>query len=236
MSDVEKQIEQWRTGLAGSETFGTADIRELESHLREEIDHLKSLKLSDEEAFLVARHRLGDTARLEQEFAKINPQGWLVSRLCWITAGMLLWVVAGGVGGTVSVALLWLGCLHILGTVGLTIVRIVLPLTTVAAVVAAGLWWYLRYTRTRLRTGHGPSRARMVAVALGCLLIVQVLFGLNIGQRVCMVRSTDMAWYARVVQAGVYSDLASAVLVPTLLTGLFLVLYLRRRRDIQVQS
>jgi hypothetical protein len=35
MSEIEKQIEQWRAGLAGAETLGPADIRELESHLRE---------------------------------------------------------------------------------------------------------------------------------------------------------------------------------------------------------
>ena len=82
MSDVEKQIEQWRAGLASSEMLAETDIRELENHLREEIDHLRSRSLSEDEAFWVARHRLGDPAALENEFAKLRPHRWLLHRLC----------------------------------------------------------------------------------------------------------------------------------------------------------
>jgi hypothetical protein len=234
MSDLERQIEQWRAGLADSETLASGDIRELESHLREEMDHLKSQGLSGEEAFLVARHRLGDTAHLEQEFAKVNPHRWLVSRLCWIMAGILLWMVAGSVGAAVSTVLLWFGCLHVLGTTGLTVIRSVLPPAAMAAVIAAGLWWYSRYTRTGLSPGHSLSRARVVALALGSLLLVQVAFGLNMGMRVWMARTMDMAWYARVVKVSVCGDLAWALLTPILLTALFIVLYLRARREATV--
>ncbi len=236
MSDVEQQIEQWRAGLAGSETFGTDDIRELESHVREEMDHLKSQGLSDGEAFLVARHRLGDAERLEQEFAKVDPQVRLLSRLRWIAAGMLLWMIAGRISGAAAEAsLLWFGYLHILGTAGLTVVQIVVPVAIMTAVVAAGLGWYARYTRTRLRTGQGLSRAQMVALTLGCLLLIQVLLGLSIVLRVWMPRPADMAWYEQVKQANFYSAWAFAFLIPILPTGFFLVLYLRGRREAPVQ-
>jgi hypothetical protein len=56
------RYEQWRTHLAGSELLGNSTVNELEGHLREEMEHLKTSGLSDEEAFLVAQHRLGDTA------------------------------------------------------------------------------------------------------------------------------------------------------------------------------
>jgi len=236
MSDVEKQIEQWRASLGGTETLGAADIRELESHLREEIDHLKSLSLSEDEAFLVAQHRLGDTARLEQEFAKIHPHGWLVSRLCWITAGILLWMIAGSLGTAVSIALLWLGCLHILGTVGLVVVRNALALVTMATVLTASLWRYLWYTRTHLQTEHGLFRATTIALAMGALLIIQVVLGLNIGLYVWVTRPTEITLSGPVVQPGMFNrDLAWALLTPTLLTGLFAVLYLRGRREAPVQ-
>lgn len=93
MSDVEKRIEQWRTGLAGSELLGGSDVSELESHLREEIEHLKTSGLSDEEAFLVARRRLGDTATLEEEFAKVHPHRRLAHHLYWMVMGLLTWFV-----------------------------------------------------------------------------------------------------------------------------------------------
>lgn len=71
MCDVEKRIEQWRDRLAASETLSNAEISELEGHLREEVAGLRKLELSEAEAFLVARDRLGDAAELEGEFAKV---------------------------------------------------------------------------------------------------------------------------------------------------------------------
>jgi hypothetical protein len=93
MSDVEKQIEQWRVDLGGSELLGHSDIKELESHLREEMEHLKTSGLSDEETFLVARRRLGDTATLEEEFAKVNAHRRLANRSYWMILGLLSWFV-----------------------------------------------------------------------------------------------------------------------------------------------
>ena len=84
MCDVEKRIEQWRGRLAASETLSSTEINELESHLREEITGLRKLELSEAEAFLVARDRLGDAAELEGEFAKVYghrrswPRLWLL--------------------------------------------------------------------------------------------------------------------------------------------------------------
>jgi hypothetical protein len=73
MSDIERQIEQWRIGLAASELLGNSDVSELENHLREEMEQLKTSDLSDEEAFLIARRRLGDTEALAAEFGSC---GW----------------------------------------------------------------------------------------------------------------------------------------------------------------
>ncbi len=42
-----------------------SDVDELESHLREQIEQLQVSGLSDDEAFLVAHRRLGNTAVLE---------------------------------------------------------------------------------------------------------------------------------------------------------------------------
>jgi hypothetical protein len=104
MSDVEKRIEQWRADLDGSELLGHADVNELESHLREEMQHLKTSGLSDEEAFLVARHRLGHTAALGEEFAKVHPHRRLAQRLYWMILGMLSWFVVWPLGEHLTTA------------------------------------------------------------------------------------------------------------------------------------
>jgi len=94
MFDLNEQIIKWRSNLAQSETLGSSDIDELESHLREEIESLKCLKLSDEEAFLVSTYRLGDTACLSDEYAKINRGKRFRQNVSWMITGILTYLLA----------------------------------------------------------------------------------------------------------------------------------------------
>jgi len=94
MFDLNEQIIKWRSNLAQSQTLGSSDIDELESHLREEIESLKCLKLSDEEAFLVSTYRLGDTARLSDEYAKINRGKRFRQNVSWMITGILTYLLA----------------------------------------------------------------------------------------------------------------------------------------------
>ena len=89
MLDLNEQINKWRGNLAQSQTLDSSDIDELESHLREEIENLIDLKLSDEEAFLIATHRLGSTESLAEEYEKINRGVKFRHRLFWIATGVL---------------------------------------------------------------------------------------------------------------------------------------------------
>jgi cbb3-type cytochrome oxidase subunit 3 len=233
MSYIERQIEQWRAGLAGSEAFANGDIHELESHLREEIDHLKSLSLSDDEALLVARHRLGDAACLEQEFAKVNPHRLLASRLCWIVAGILSWVVADRVSEATTTVFLWLGCLHDLRTVSLTAIGIVLHLTTMAALVSVDLWWCTRYVVSAVGAGQSMSKARMALLAASPLVIVLALFWSNAMQPLWALRKTDPGRFAYAAMAYAKLELAFTILMPILLVGLIFFLLRRAKRRIQ---
>ncbi|MGE5295581.1 MAG: permease prefix domain 1-containing protein [Solirubrobacterales bacterium] len=92
MSDVEKQIKQWRAGLADSEAIGPPDLEEMESHLREEITHLQAADLSATEAFLIVRHRLGDPTALEEEFVKVSPYRHVASHLSWMAVGVMVYL------------------------------------------------------------------------------------------------------------------------------------------------
>ncbi len=102
MFDLNQEIAKWRNNLAQSETLCKSDIDELESHLREEIEGLKESKLSVEEAFLVATHRLGSPASLAREFAKINWGGALRHRLSWMITGILTYLLATHFAAAVS--------------------------------------------------------------------------------------------------------------------------------------
>lgn len=105
MFDLNEQINKWRSNLTQSQTLGSSDIDELESHLREEIENLTALKLSDEEAFLIATHRLGSTDSLAEEYEKINRGVKFRHRLFWIATGVLGYFLATYLADAVSIAL-----------------------------------------------------------------------------------------------------------------------------------
>ena len=71
MSDTaDAQLDQWRHYLASDPALAAADLDELESHLRDQIDDLESVGLSGDEAFLIAVRRLGRVDDLSREFAR----------------------------------------------------------------------------------------------------------------------------------------------------------------------
>lgn len=67
MSDLNARIKAWRDALASG--VSTADLDELEDHLRQTLDVLPEDVLSFDERFLVATHRLGPPQTLVAEFA-----------------------------------------------------------------------------------------------------------------------------------------------------------------------
>lgn len=65
----EERIGEWRRYCERRQAVGSADVEELEDHLRGQIDTLRRAGLNDDEAFLVAIRRLGDLDPLSREFA-----------------------------------------------------------------------------------------------------------------------------------------------------------------------
>jgi hypothetical protein len=67
--EVEEQIAQWRGYVHRRRAISTADVDELEDHLRERLADLAATGLDDDEAFLVAIKRMGDLDAVSREFA-----------------------------------------------------------------------------------------------------------------------------------------------------------------------
>lgn len=67
---LEAQIDQWRSYLARRGAIRSADVAELEDHLREQIAGLVAAGLAADEAFLVAVKRIGELDAVSQEFAR----------------------------------------------------------------------------------------------------------------------------------------------------------------------
>ena len=170
MSDIEKRIEQWRAGLVGSELLGGSDVTELESHLREEMEHLKSLRLSDEEAFFIARRRLGDSAALEEEFAKVNPSRRISNRLYWMIMGVMGYYVLLPVSGLLPTASAYLAYRIGLASAWVTSLIYITGMIAYAAVV----YRLLRYLASRW---HSQIIARRLAAPI-CLVVLAALANL----------------------------------------------------------
>jgi putative ABC transport system permease protein len=70
MFNLEKEIRDWLRALRKSENLEDSDIAELESHLRDEIDHQIERGLSEEAAFRVALEKSAPADILRQEYEK----------------------------------------------------------------------------------------------------------------------------------------------------------------------
>ena len=89
--DLNLAVQRWREELARSSAFRTENLNELESHLRDSFDRLRTRELSDEEVFLIATRRLGNAQKLEREFGKMNNAAVGFDRFLWIFVAILLW-------------------------------------------------------------------------------------------------------------------------------------------------
>lgn len=87
--NLEKSLAQWKNSLYQDDSLTEDTIAELESHLLEETDELRAKGLDEEEAFFVARKRLGDTGILIQEFEKVDDNVLSFNRIRFLVLGIL---------------------------------------------------------------------------------------------------------------------------------------------------
>lgn len=104
MFDLNQDIAEWKRSLGQSESVTGSDLDELESHLRDQIDHLSLAGLSPQEAFLVAKHRIGDAGNLPAEFAKVNGSSIFRRRLQWMLVGVLAYLLVVNLSHLASIA------------------------------------------------------------------------------------------------------------------------------------
>jgi hypothetical protein len=77
-------IQSWQQELAAQSNL-TADVRrELETHVRDSVADLQSRSLNDEEAFWLARRRIGNPSELGDEFQTADPVKAHRERVLWI--------------------------------------------------------------------------------------------------------------------------------------------------------
>jgi hypothetical protein len=229
MFNLNDEISKWRSSLAESQTLETSDIDELESHLREEIEQLVTAKLSQQEAFWVARHRLGDADSLAEEFAKINASVLWRKRLFWAGTGLLCYEMAKHVGLAASHVTVLLGSLVGIRGYGLNVVEVLTQGTFFGAVIL-GLY---RICRTKDMQGEWFSRVAgsvwgKLALFGGVLGIVAMTLAARIFAQAAVARLLGVRELGQLALLGAYEQLVWIVIVPLIL--LTVVMYLRPSR------
>jgi len=182
MFELNEAIRSWREGLRRQPNFRGSDLDELEDHLREEIDGLRTSGLSDEEAFLVATRRMGNPEDLNSEFAIADPKGRREFRLSWMILGaltlILVWLAAEVLG---NFAVGTIGHLTLVETGSLGMGWLGGMVRVLVLVLGAVLVWRL------LSKDHGARRVAAMGggsfFALALLLVVMALV-LLLGSRV----------------------------------------------------
>lgn len=234
MFDLNEEILKWRSSLAGTEPVSESAVDELESHLREEIEALASLNLSEEESFWLARRRLGGEGEIAGEFAKINRSAVLRGRLFWMAAGILTYVLAIQSGIAASkLGVLFAGLGGLAGP-GLGLVAVISEL------LVLGLILYLSY-RVHRRMCNKPGvgwwsgniTGRIILfAALAVSFIALALAATRMVGAVAAARIMGMQDYGMAAIGSAYVQLALDVLLPVVMVVVLIILRKSQSKEI----
>jgi len=179
-------------------------LDELEDHVRQEIDTLRSRGLSDREAFTVAAMRCGRPHELSYEFARADGAAAWSGRLRWMIVGFLACAVANGAIATLST---FFGAVLVTrGTsVSLAIALRILMLSGVIALCIAA--WHLWMRRQSDLLNRQPPRwittgwtlAILVAAAPWLLAAANVLRGAFLAARLSNSQLGQLAFSESIV-------------------------------------
>lgn len=186
--ELEQALRDWRRDLASAEFISGDNVDELEEHLRDIIADLAGKGLTQQEAFAVARSRLGDRTAISAEFSKVNGnQAW---------HGRTLWMLIGYVGGSglaaavTAIASLTGSAFSIMGFSG--------SWAGVAATAAAITFWtaaLLSLYFFSCRTGDSIHPGRVSITWLGTLICTTLIVGRGVAMlsRMVQVRATNVS-------------------------------------------
>jgi hypothetical protein len=90
--DLENNIKNWKVNLTKKNNLTKTNIIELENHLFDSIDDLKFKGLNEEEAFIIARKRLGKIDDICLEFDKVNNNFYIINTVIPYLKGALIYI------------------------------------------------------------------------------------------------------------------------------------------------
>lgn len=85
------QVNDWAESLKARPSLTESDIEELKCHLYDSCESLMEKGLSEEEAFILAKMRMGDSPELDEAFREANQPVIQMRRSLYILAGVLVY-------------------------------------------------------------------------------------------------------------------------------------------------
>ncbi|MHC4856173.1 MAG: hypothetical protein ACYS72_07190, partial [Planctomycetota bacterium] len=220
MFELEKAIQNWRSGLLQSQNVLESDADELENHVRDEVDSLILAGLSAEEAFMVSSHRIGDNEAVGQEFAKVNPGMAWRRRAFWMFFGILVSILVGGIATLCSqgsaALLVWLN----VSAYGSGIASILIHIGVFMALLFAVIFGLSLFAKSV------KSKFSMSMALVFCIISIFAITALE-------VNIFGMETFGQLVLASRYGIVTWNILWPIILVALLFVLWPSRPQRVR---
>ena len=223
MFDLEAQLREWKRSFTNTAAMRSADLEELEHHLRDSMTSLAALGLTPEEAFLVATHRVGAPALVAGEFAKVDGSTRWYQQASWMTAGALGYALLGLVIG--AMASLSQVVTLLAGGKGVAVGYTAVAITCIGWSVVAG-WLYRRQSDGGRRLMN--VSAGVLAALVACAAIAGSL--VNFGGQMVLGRLMPVRELVWVQTISNVAGIIATVLAPLLLL-LLVQTFRRQTRD-----
>lgn len=222
MFQLKEAIQHWRSNLLQNQTVTDTDVEELESHLRDEIDSLVLTGLNEEEAFMVASHRMGDSRTIGYEFAKVNPSLAWRRRAFWMLFGILLSMLVHGVSWGCSRAcsalLAWMNINPYISGVTSVLVHIGIFVVLLFGIIFGMSLWE--------KTIKG--RGSVSKILILCMVLIFLLRGASIAFEIVGVKLMGAETIGKMALASSYTSLAWSVLWPVIVVVMLIMLWSSR--------
>lgn len=216
MFELENAIQEWKNQLLQRQTMNLEDIDELEGHLREEVDHLILTGLSEEEAFLVACHRIGDNSRVAREYAKVNTREIWQNRVFWMLFGLFLFLFISSattfLSGATKVLFASLDMNPTMSGIVSSLLCIIIPVSALILLVV----------RPEMLSGRNFKRRKIWRVLTAGILMIFSLRLFSLLMTMMQVRMYGASDIGMIALASNYVNGSWSIIWPIVLAGLML--------------
>ena len=230
MFQLEHELQEWAKRFGRMEVMRSSDVKELEQHVRDSISELTKNGLVEEEAFLIATHRVGEPGRIGREFGKVNGGHVWSHRTFWMLAGFLFFEVCRlTITAVAGVSQMFAALAGGDGTVmGCSSVGI-----TALCWLGLVIWLYRSSNQNDGQVGEVFGQSKEKVIGIGVLLIVVATL-MKLGSQITVARMTPMVDMGRAAVISGWANALLAMLIP--LAFLVVMLTIRARMQYAVAA